>query len=575
MKKYIIIILFVPFCLSAQVGLGTIAPKGMLDISSGNSGLVIPRVTKIEDVTDGNGNNPLDGTVVYDLSRNQTCFRINGSWICTCNYSGSPSLTVNRPDYSNISTYIKASNTNAGDSFSSMSISEDGSRLAVGATGEDSNATGINGNQFNNSASNSGAVYIFRRNGAIWIQEAYIKASNTESNDYFGFSLKLSEDGSRLAVGATGEDSNATGVNGNQSNNSVSGSGAVYIFRRSGTTWTQEAYIKASNPDTADAFGFDIDLSDDGSRLAVGAQYERSNATGVNGNQANNSLTQAGAVYVFNRSGTTWSQEAYIKASNTGSGDSFGNNLSINSDGTLLAVGARWEASNATGINGNQADNSATYAGAVYVFNRIGTTWTQGAYIKASNTGVGDSFGFSISLSDSGNHLAVGAMNEASNATGINGNQSNNSASYAGAVYVFSRSAGAWTQEAYIKASNTETVDLFGSYLDLSGDGARLVVGAHQEDSNARGINGNQFNNSASNSGAVYVYTRCGSTWIQESYIKTSNSETGDHVGVVSLSGNGLYLAIGTASEDSNATGINGNQWNNSAADSGAVYIIE
>lgn len=506
MKKYIIIILFVPFCLSAQVGLGTIAPKGMLDISSGNSGLVIPRVTKIEDVTDGNGNNPLDGTVVYDLSRNQTCFRINGSWICTCNYSGSPSLTVNRPDYSNISTYIKASNTNAGDSFSSMSISEDGSRLAVGATGEDSNATGVNGNQ---------------------------------------------------------------------SNNSVSGSGAVYIFRRSGTTWTQEAYIKASNPDTADAFGFDIDLSDDGSRLAVGAQYERSNATGVNGNQANNSLTQAGAVYVFNRSGTTWSQEAYIKASNTGSGDSFGNNLSINSDGTLLAVGARWEASNATGINGNQADNSATYAGAVYVFNRIGTTWTQGAYIKASNTGVGDSFGFSISLSDSGNHLAVGAMNEASNATGINGNQSNNSASYAGAVYVFSRSAGAWTQEAYIKASNTETVDLFGSYLDLSGDGARLVVGAHQEDSNARGINGNQFNNSASNSGAVYVYTRCGSTWIQESYIKTSNSETGDHVGVVSLSGNGLYLAIGTASEDSNATGINGNQWNNSAADSGAVYIIE
>jgi hypothetical protein len=80
MRTIIFIIAIIPFCLIGQVGTGTVSPKGMLDITSNNSGLVIPRVTKIEDVTDGNGNGPVDGTVVYDVSRDQTCFRIDGSW---------------------------------------------------------------------------------------------------------------------------------------------------------------------------------------------------------------------------------------------------------------------------------------------------------------------------------------------------------------------------------------------------------------------------------------------------------------------------------------------------------------
>lgn len=128
------------------------------------------------------------------------------------------------------------------------------------------------------------------------------------------------------------------------------------------------------------------------------------------------------------------------------------------------------------------------------------------AYIKASNTGEGDRFGTSISLSSDGTVLAVGAPYEGSAATGIGGNQSDNSASGSGAVYVFRRSGDAWTQEAYIKASNTGTGDRFGASVSLSSDGTVLTVGAHEEDSAATGVGGDQSDNSAINSGTVYVY---------------------------------------------------------------------
>jgi hypothetical protein len=117
-------------------------------------------------------------------------------------------------------------------------------------------------------------------------------------------------------------------------------------------------YLKASNTNAGDRFGV-VALSTDGNTLAVGAINEASAATGINGNQADNSAAGAGAVYIYTRSGTTWSQQAYIKASNTGTSDQFGGALALSSDGNTLAVGAVGEASAATGINGNQADNSA------------------------------------------------------------------------------------------------------------------------------------------------------------------------------------------------------------------------
>ena len=136
---------------------------------------------------------------------------------------------------------------------------------------------------------------MFVREGTTWSQEAYIKASNPDEEDYFGASVALS--GDTLVVGAYGEASSATGFNGDQSDNTKHRAGAVYVFVREGTTWSQEAYIKASNTDEGDDFGYNsVALS--GDTLAVGAHYEKSNALGINGDQGDNSVNQAGAVYV-------------------------------------------------------------------------------------------------------------------------------------------------------------------------------------------------------------------------------------------------------------------------------------
>jgi hypothetical protein len=230
--------------------------------------------------------------------------------------------------------------------------------------------------------------------------------------------------GDTLVVSALHESSNATGVNGNQSDNSVEFAGAAYVFTRSGTTWTQQAYLKASNTGYYDFFGESVAIS--GDTLVVGAQLEDSNATGVNGDQSDNSARQAGAAYVFTRSGTAWSQQAYLKASNTDAADWFGYSVAIAGD--TVVIGGYGEDCNATGINGDQGNyfTGSQSPGAAYVFTRSGTTWTQQAYLKASNTGFQDQFVWSVAIAV--DTLVVGASKERSNATGINGNQSDNSA---------------------------------------------------------------------------------------------------------------------------------------------------
>ena len=211
-------------------------------------------------------------------------------------------------------------------------------------------------------------------------------------------------------------------------------------------------------------------------------------AEDIDGNQDNNDATWSGAVYVFSLQSTgIWSQQAYIKASNTDAGDRFGFSVSLDDDGNSLAVGARQEDSSVKGIDGVQNNNNSNDTGAVYVFSRsITGTWSQQAYIKARNTGAGDEFGYSVSLSDDGNSLAVGAINEDSNSTGVNGMEDNDLKWLSGAVYVFVRHSDTWSQQAYIKASNTDTNDLFGISVSLSDDGNSLAVGATNEDSNAQ-----------------------------------------------------------------------------------------
>ena len=449
--------------------------------------------------------------------------------------------------------YIKASNTDAGDKFVVIALS--GDTLAVGAPFEDSAATGIVGDQSDNSANAAGAVYVYTRDGTgIWSQQAYIKASNTDAGDRFGFGVALS--GDSLAVSAFREDSAATGINGDQSDNSASDAGAAYVFTRDGAgIWSQQAYIKASNTEAGDMFG-NVALS--GDTLVVNAVSEGSTATGLNGDQSDNSAAAAGAVYVFTRDAAgVWSQQAYIKASNTEAGDAFGSRLEISGD--TLVVGASDEDSAATGINGDQSDNTDVDASATYMFTRDPAgIWSQQAYIKASNTDAGDKF---VSIALSGDRLAVGSRAEDSATTGINGDQSDNSAAGAGAVYAFTRdAAGAWLQQAYIKASNTDAGDAFGASVEISGD--TIAVGATLEDSAATGIDGDQSDNTAVTAGAVYVFTVDGAgAWSQQAYIKASNTDAGDEFGSrVALSGD--TLAVGADGEDSAATGVDGDQGN-------------
>jgi len=406
--------------------------------------------------------------------------------------------------------YVKASNTDGVDWFGeAIALSTDGNTMAVGARLEDSAATGINGIQSDNSADSSGAAYVFVRDGEVWTQQAYIKASNAREDHEFGVSVSLSGSGDLLAVGARYEDSAAEGVDGDQVDDSSFKSGAVYVFSRSSTTWSQQAYIKASNTDAGNDFGTSVALSADGQTLAVGADKEDSSATGINGDESDKSEGQSGAVYVYIHNGTTWSQQAYIKASNTEANDWFGNSVTLSADGNTLAVGAYGEDSQSTGIGADPSNDfsPSTNEGAVYVFTRSGTSWSQQEYLKASSmTGTEKWFGFNVELSADGNILAVAARREKSNATGINGDQEDTSASGSGAVYLFTRNQAIWSQQAYVKATNTRTGNRFANGLDLSADGQSLAVGSPREASAATGINGDQTDTSSSRSGAVYLY---------------------------------------------------------------------
>jgi hypothetical protein len=214
-------------------------------------------------------------------------------------------------------------------------------------------------------AFHSGAAYVFTRSGSTWSQQAYVKASNTGTDDAFGGALALSDDGNTLAVGAIGEASSSTGIN-SAPNELAADAGAVYVFTRSAGTWSQQAYVKASNSGAGDFFGWPVALSGDGNTLAVGSEFEDGSGTGI-GSTPDDSAFQAGAAYVFTRSGSTWSQQAYVKASNTGANDGFGKRLALSGDGDTLAVGAAGEASGSTGIGGTPNESSPG-AGAVYLY---------------------------------------------------------------------------------------------------------------------------------------------------------------------------------------------------------------
>ena len=201
-------------------------------------------------------------------------------------------------------------------------------------------------------------AYVFVRGAGGWTQQAYLKASNTQLGAFFGYTVAIANE--TVAIGAPMEGGDAAGIVGDPR---FAGSGAVYLFRRAASAWSQEAYVKAANLGGAARFGHAVSLS--GATLAVGAPQEASNARGVNGDASDRSLVSAGAGYVFAHGSSGWAQRAYVKASNTHVSQ-FG--FSVALAGEELAVGAPSESSGATGVGGDQTSRSAGGAGAAYVY---------------------------------------------------------------------------------------------------------------------------------------------------------------------------------------------------------------
>jgi hypothetical protein len=421
--------------------------------------------------------------------------------------------------------YLKASESTAND-FTGGAIAISGDTIVAGAKAEDSNTTAIINTDgqadTNDGADSSGAVFILKRSGVTWTQDAYLKAPNAGVDDLFGASVAI--DGDTIVVGAFGENSTTVeivnGTSVSSSNNSGTrdgddGNGAVYVFKKDGGgDWALEAYLKAPNNSDADRFGHSVAIDDD--TIVVSSVFEGSSTTTIiNGSDlsaANNSGDDNGAAYVFKRSGTTWSHEAYLKAPNSSNGDNFGNSVAI--DGDTIVVGASNEDSSTTSIINSSdlssTNNSGSNNGAAYVFKRSGTTWSHEAYLKPPITSNSDRFGFRLAID--GDVIAVAAINESSTTqsiiVGTDLSSSNVSGSNNGAVYIFKRTGSLWAYEAYLKAPNNGDDDTFGNAVSISS--GTVVIAATGEDSDLLSlINGEDLTtatNDGNDNGAVYVF---------------------------------------------------------------------
>jgi Flp pilus assembly pilin Flp len=359
----------------------------------------------------------------------------------------------------------------------SVSLSADGSVLAIGATYNDGNGT------------EAGQVRVYKNISGTWTQIG-ADIDGEADYDHSGYSVSLSADGSVLAIGATSNDGNGSNL------------GHVRVYKNISGTWTQIG-ADIDGEATKDQFGNSVSLSADGSVLAIGAVENNGNGS------------DAGHVRVYKNISGIWTKignDIDGEAANDYSGVS----VSLSADGSVLAIGA-------SGNDGNGSTNS----GHVRVYQNLSGTWTKiGADIYGE--AAGDNSGSSVSLSDDGSVLAIGA-------TSNYGNGSNS-----GHVRVYQNISGTWTKiGADIDGEAAD--DYSGSSVSLSADGLVLAIGAD-------GNNGN-----GSYAGHVRVYKNNGGAWTQIG--DDINGEAADDYsgGSVSLSADGSVLAIGAP--DNNGTG--------------------
>jgi hypothetical protein len=375
----------------------------------------------------------------------------------------------------------------------SVSLSSDGNTALIGAYYDD------------DKGSSSGSAYVFTRDGSTWTQQAKLVASDGAGGDYFGWSVSLSSDGNTALIGAYGDDDPVRGTD----------SGSAYVFTRNGSSWTEQAKLTASDGAADDRFGSSVALSSDGNTALIGAygDDDKGNASG--------------SAYVFTRSGTTWTEQAKLTASDGAASDMFGWSVSLSSDGSTALIGA---------LND---DDKGSSSGSAYVFTRNGSTWTEQAKLTASDGAGSDQFGWSVSLSSDGNTALIGAY-----ADDDNGNAS-------GAAYVFTRSGSTWTEQAKLVASDGAAGDMFGISVSLSSDGNTALIGAYADD------------DKGGDAGSAYIFTRSGTTWTEQAKLTASDGVSSDYFGSsVTLSSDGNVALIGAHGDDDNGT------------DSGSAYLF-
>jgi hypothetical protein len=360
---------------------------------------------------------------------------------------------------------ITASDGVSGDQFGGA-VAIEGETIAVGAPAH--NAIFFR----------EGAVYVFVRTGATWTQQAKFTASDAVAEFFFGNSLSIS--GNTLAVGASLGDSPPGGD-----------TGAAYVFVRTGTTWTQQAKLAPGELLTGDRFGISVSIS--GETIAVGAPFHNTSA-GVD----------AGAAYVFVRTGTTWIQQAKLTANDGEANTLFGWSAAIY--GETAIIGSR--------DNTSAGEN----AGAAYVFVRTGTTWTQQAKLTP-NDGMPFQV-FSLSVAISGETIVIGAPNDTTLGT------------QAGAAYVFACSGPTtWTRQAKAFANDRAPFDNFAISVAISGETA--VIGAWQDDTTA-----------GTDAGSAYVFVRTGNSWTEQAQLTALIGGPFDKLGK-SVAVNGETAVIG------------------------------
>ncbi len=396
----------------------------------------------------------------------------------------------------------------------------------------------------------------------------YFKTGVAQNEGLLGWSSALSEDGQTLVLGAMGDPSQATGIDGDESDTSSPFSGGVYVFRKTNDVWLRDAYLKASNAEQGDQFGYAVDVSDDGSIIVVGAPEEDSAARAVFSDEANNSNPDSGAIYVFYDDGQGWVQTRYLK-SDTASSDRryFGQAVAISGDGSTIAVGAPGE------LNG---------VGRAFTFQNFGSAdfrWHPGVDVPIAG---GDSrFGQSVSLNYDGSVLMVGAPNH-----DLVPDQGE------GTVFVFGRNPQVnegrevayrvapprpeWLLTQQLSAPNPDAFDAFGTSLQLNAAGDRAVVSALFEDS-AAGAALTDVDNSLSESGALYVAdVDQNGVWQISARLKPADADFDDLWGhAVSLNASGTRIAVASIEDASGIAGLDADLTDTSQRQAGAVAVFE